>query len=143
MKRINPVTLMTRRELPETISPPEEFTRLIELERLRVSRHHHRFSVVVFDLGPPDKNRLALRNLVKRLVARVRDIDQVGWYDRRRIGVLLPYTPIEGAQKLAESICAVTEPGGREPVCTLYTYPTEEAVIPEFELAAAGMIKRA
>jgi len=103
----------------------EEFTEVLERERERADRNKHNFSLVVFDMGPDDANRAAARRLVRSITRRVRNIDEIGWYDKLRIGVVMPYTPAEGAWELADDICQSIGNTMPPPVCAVYTYPTE------------------
>jgi lipopolysaccharide/colanic/teichoic acid biosynthesis glycosyltransferase len=98
----------------------EEFNRLLARERAACDRSAHQFSVLVFDdlaaRGPG-----AIRQLVRTLARRVREIDEIGWFDAASIGVLLPFTPSEGAHTLAEDICVKLPESQR--AYTIYTYP--------------------
>ena len=104
----------------------EEFTEVLERERERADRNKHNFSLVVFDMGPAEANRASARRLVRTISRRVRNIDEVGWYDKLRIGVVMPYTSAEGAWELADDICQSIGATMPPPVCAVYTYPTED-----------------
>jgi lipopolysaccharide/colanic/teichoic acid biosynthesis glycosyltransferase len=99
---------------------PEHFRRSISRERARADRNDHQFSVVVLQGDGLDSAGTA--DLIKRIARRIRIIDEIGWFDVSRIGLILPYTSASGARTLAESIChMVTLP----PKISTYTYPGE------------------
>ena len=80
-----------------------EFQAAVERERHRSDRSGDRFSVVVFKADAPlavEKDSCTLQNALKR---RIRGMDTVGWFDDKRIGVLLPDTHPEKACEFARS----------------------------------------
>jgi hypothetical protein len=89
----------------------DAFNAAIRLERARVDRNEHAFSLVVFEAGRPkasaDVTGLSVA-LLKNLKGRIRSIDEIGWFDDCRIGVLLPYTSGRGAEKFAGDIVGAT-----------------------------------
>jgi lipopolysaccharide/colanic/teichoic acid biosynthesis glycosyltransferase len=107
------------------IYTPLEFHRLISGECARADRYGSRFSLAVFELGTSNEASVLVRRLVRTLHHRFRDTDDLGWYTPRQLGVIMPFTPSEGAWKLAEYVCslisAVTDP----PAFTIYTYPSQ------------------
>jgi lipopolysaccharide/colanic/teichoic acid biosynthesis glycosyltransferase len=105
-----------------------DFHSIIERERLRVDRNSHQFSLIVFEFDAATAPEGSLARLASLLVRRVRSTDEVGWFDTRRIGVVLPYTPPTGAWKLADEISskAAATAGGVAPTCIVYTYPSGE-----------------
>ena len=50
--------------------------------------------------------------------------DEAGWFDHRRIGIVLPATPPRGAWKLAEDVCKELAPAP-QPLCRVYCYPSD------------------
>jgi lipopolysaccharide/colanic/teichoic acid biosynthesis glycosyltransferase len=95
----------------------DEFRELLAREQAGSDRNSHEFSLLVFG----EKNDVAaVRDLVHVLSRRIRQIDAIGWLDKRHIGVLLPYTALNGARILAQDLRrALTS----QPSCTIYTYP--------------------
>lgn len=81
-----------------------EFHNLLELERDRVHRNNHQFSVLLFSVNP--KKAHDIIELANHISKRVRRIDQVGWYDDGHIGVLLPNTTASGANNIVKDICS-------------------------------------
>ena len=104
----------------------EEFKRIIEKERARADRNDHILSLVVFDLGASGSKNNTSIQLIENICGRIRFIDELGWYDKQRIGMILPYTSNKGATKLAENICESLDGTTPKPVCTVYTYPLDK-----------------
>jgi hypothetical protein len=65
--------------------------------------------------------------LLHLLTRRVRSIDEVGWLDRRHIGVILPYTLPAGAWKLVDDFCQLISNEISPSVCLVYTYPLQRS----------------
>ena len=107
------------------IHSAKRFQAILELELARADRNQLQFSVVVFDLGNPEVNNTQLRHLADILANRIRLTDQAGWFDRHRIGVVLPDTSADGAWKLANDVCQKISVKALRPECTIYTYPSK------------------
>ncbi|NIR43251.1 MAG: hypothetical protein GWN83_04490, partial [Gemmatimonadetes bacterium] len=82
------------------------FHTLVRKERQRSERTNEPFSLVVFENDAGASPALPFKRLERELLERVRELDEIGWYDERRIGVLLPHTAADGAESLAEDIQA-------------------------------------
>ena len=54
---------------------------------------------------------------------RVRKIDHIGWYNDEHIAILLPYTSIQGANKLIEDISNSLSFQVSESAYNVYLYP--------------------
>ena len=106
------------------IRSAQEFRAILDRERARVNRNGHEFSLVVFDIGSVSQDGAHARHVTDGLKHRVRAIDEIGWLDERRIGVVLPYTAPEGALKLADDVCQTITTGVFFPSYTVYTYPS-------------------
>jgi len=115
-----------RRDKLYVIYPPDDFYEIIERERARADRSNQRFSLVVFDVGLHDINSDIAEHLVSVLTSRVRISDEIGWFDRR-IGLILPDTPAEGAWKLIDDVCQKFNGKTSSSFCTVYTYPFEKS----------------
>jgi lipopolysaccharide/colanic/teichoic acid biosynthesis glycosyltransferase len=103
----------------------EVFQTLLERERMRVDRNGSLFSLVVIrcaDGGTPKSNE-RLAGILRR---RIRSTDQAGWFDARRIGLLLPDTPAAGAAKLAADLSNFYGPDEAAPLFDIYTHPLDE-----------------
>ena len=108
------------------IHSEEEFRSIIERERARADRTDHQFSLIVLDLEFPDENHHTTHHMLQKIFRRVRRIDEIGWYDQNRIGVILPYTSAQGAQKFAESLCNSFSPPMGECFLNVYTYDSDQ-----------------
>jgi lipopolysaccharide/colanic/teichoic acid biosynthesis glycosyltransferase len=82
------------------------FSALIRHERCRADRSGKAFSLVAFSfeesLPPPTR----VKSVCARLVKAMRSIDEIGWMEDGRIGVLLPATMLEGAHQYARRALA-------------------------------------
>lgn len=109
---------------PAGIFSPAVFQTLLRHERCRTDRDDGHFSLVVFDIIGAAGSSRNIRLIAERIRERMRSIDEVGWLDDRRIGVLLPICDGNGGEKFA---LRVTEGfTGRFPFIpwTAYSYPT-------------------
>lgn len=102
------------------IQPCEEFHRLLARERAGCDRNEHEVSLLVFDVAAVSASART-HELVRVLAGRIREFDEIGWFDPKSIGVLLPYTSSEGAHKLAAEICSKL--AAPQMPYTVYTYP--------------------
>ncbi len=97
-----------------------DFCRTLDRERARADRHDREFSILLLD-GDALSNPDDADDLINVIVARIRSTDEIGWFDKPRIVLLLPYTSSSGAIKLADDIERLVAP--RSPIFTVYTYP--------------------
>ena len=124
-KSKNFLNALKKRESGELYSK-EEFKSIIEKERARADRDNHELSIVIFDLGASDLKKINIIRLIGEIRGRIRFVDETGWYDDQRIGMILPYTSNKGAAKLAEDICEFLDSSIPKPICTVYTYPPDK-----------------
>ena len=128
---INPSTWRSWREVfvrgsrLSSIQPREQFRAIVMRERAGADRNQHVFSLLLFNIGDPEANRVAVQYLAHVVANRIRMPDEVGWFDDKRIGVLLPYTSADGAWKLAKDICQAIAAKASPPEYTIYTYPSK------------------
>jgi hypothetical protein len=120
-----PLTESFKTKPADGIYSVAEFRRIIDRERARADRTDHQFSMIVLDLGPNNGNPNSNGQLLRKVYSRLRRIDELGWYDNRRIGIILPYTSEKGAQAFAESLCQLMDPATAECVFNLFTYGAE------------------
>jgi lipopolysaccharide/colanic/teichoic acid biosynthesis glycosyltransferase len=106
------------------IQPQEPFRALIIHERQRVDRNQHMLSLLLFNVGKRNIDGVKEQNFAHILNNRIRSTDEVGWFDSKHIGVILPYTNAEGAHKLAKDICKTVTPETSIPEYTVHTYPS-------------------
>jgi len=88
-----------------SILSEKAFQRILLRERARTDRYGEMFSLLIFDTGKfngKQAKEFAISNIICQ---RVRPTDEVGWFKKARLGVILPSTPYKGALKLANDIC--------------------------------------
>ena len=83
------------------INSQKKFYKIIEQERERANRNNHQVSLVVFNLESFPDNGKESKQLIKTILQEKRKIDELGWYKKHRVGVILPYTPSHGARKFS------------------------------------------
>lgn len=125
-KYLYPINWFQRSQVLNAICSAKEFRENINRECVRADRYNQRYSLALFEVGTQNENSIEVRRLVRTLYSRFRNIDDLGWYSNRQIGVILPYTPTEGAWKLAEDVCALISSILEPPPFTIYTYPSEK-----------------
>lgn len=117
---------------------PEEFNRILERERVRSDRTGEVFSLVVFTVGRRPADAETLAHLARILKRRLRLTDEVGRLDDRRLGVMLPVTPVSGAWTVIDDVCLCLPRGVPMPECSAYAYPSQLPAGDDEENAAAG-----
>ena len=91
------------------------FEDALHREYARARRHNHSLSVVVFDLGGHEPSRRGLAVAAERLLGAVRAGDLAARLADRELALLLPETPLAGA----EAACRRVEPGVRAEIGTV------------------------
>jgi len=124
-KSKNFLNALKKRESGELYSK-EEFKSIIEKERARADRDNHELSIVIFNVGASGPEKINIIPLIEEITGRIRFVDETGWYDDQRIGMILPYTSNKGATKLAENICESLDSSIPKPVYAVYTYPLDK-----------------
>jgi len=109
------------RPLVSVIYSPREFREIINRECARAVRYHSRFSLAIFEVGTRDENSVLIRRFVRTIHRRFRDTDEIGWYRRGQIGVMMPFTPTEGARHLAEHVSDIISSLALPPPFTIYS----------------------
>ena len=107
------------------IYSPREFRENIDRECERAVRYHSRFSLAIFEVGARDENSILIRRFVRAIHHRFRDTDEIGWYRPGQIGVMMPFTPSEGAWQLAEHLSNFLSSLTSPPPFTIYSYPSD------------------
>ena len=100
----------------------EDFHRLIEYERVRSDRDGSAFSLVLFDVSvdlPSRKGRV--KSALERLRTTIRLVDHIGWFEDREIGILLPATDYERAERFVAALEARVSDLGY--TVSIFTYP--------------------
>jgi len=103
----------------------KEFRALLEHERRRSDRTKEEFSVAVFDVGDVETDEMdKVCLLPDNLVGTSRLTDEVGWFDKNRIGVLLPDTTAKGAKHFTKYFSTTLSSALGTIVPKIYTYPS-------------------
>jgi PleD family two-component response regulator len=108
------------------ISSEKIFHQKLKIERSRTHRNGHEFSVVIFDLEELQLSKKNIETMIETIKSRIRDIDHLGWYDKNRVGVILPYTSAKGAKEFSNNIIKCIDDAKKESKYNLITYPPEK-----------------
>jgi len=102
----------------------KEFRAILGHECIRSDRTGSHFSLVVLYIQDIDIKK-TLHGLAIYLKQRLRSIDEAGWLDDNTIGLLLPETQVEGANKVASDLCNKFETGKPFSSYDVYIYPSD------------------
>ena len=81
-----------------------DMKKIILRERARSDRHNHEFSIIVIEIERFDQENGVIDHIIQFLNSRLRMIDEIGWYDKNQIAIVLPYTTSENAVQVAEDV---------------------------------------
>jgi lipopolysaccharide/colanic/teichoic acid biosynthesis glycosyltransferase len=112
----------------------EQIQSIIQRETSRADRTCRQFSVVLFSVKPGKRWQVSTCRMARVLLNRVRQTDDVGWFDERHLCAVLPDTPAAGARVFAARTCdeiALKQP---RPRSIVYGYPGTSPL--DAELAA-------
>ncbi|HZL97202.1 MAG TPA: sugar transferase, partial [Terriglobales bacterium] len=133
----NPVRWFRRNAVFHTVHFTERFRDLIERERSRADRTGICFSLVVFNhKGRKRDTYHTLYHLVGLLTSRARTSDEIGWFDKTSLGVVLIGAGKAGADEFGRKVIASLPERVSVPKVSVYVYPTnghvtEYAAFPE------------
>jgi len=106
---------MEPHEVLDNMPGPHETRRRIQQHCQLAEGGTSRFAVVLFEVGDPGADcGLAVR-IVHALWQRARGGDEIGWFGRRRLAVLLPGTSHWAAHRLAMDLSRVLAAAGEPP----------------------------
>jgi len=136
-KNIKPSSDTKQKEVLDDIYSSEHFRVIVERERSRADRDGHGFSLVVFDIESTANSISAeyLRHV--GFSRRLSPTDEIGWFDKRNIGVLLHNTSVEGAWSFCNYVRDIIAAKGPPPDCSVYAYPSDK-----LEVVSGISIKR-
>jgi len=106
-----------------------EFREKLKIERSRTHRNSHEFSLILLKLEPLQLGQEEINKMIQEIHSRLRDIDNMGWYDKHNIGIILPYTSANGAKGFVNNIIHSINELRQDAEYTLYTYPPEKKTI--------------
>lgn len=110
---------------PPFIRGCEEFHFLLLREKVRADRAQRPMSLVLLEIAPERWDAVSPTAVSRQLHERVRLTDEVGWFDGKTIGIILPDTPAEGARVLAESLATTLGDSARGLRWRIHTYPDD------------------
>lgn len=125
LELLNPVRWFRRNAAFHGIHPTDRFRDLIERERSRADRTGVRFSLVVFNhKGRKRDTYRTLYHLATLLLSRARTSDEIGWFDKTSLAVLLIGAGAVGAAEFGRKVTALLPEGVAVPNVSVYVYPT-------------------
>jgi len=99
----------------------EDIDAILHRECARSERNGHEFCLVVIGMADNSAPR-QLNRLAGFLCRRSRSTDEVGWFDSRRLCVVLPDTSEEGAVAFVRDYTECANHRGLSPVCNILSY---------------------
>ena len=102
----------------------DEFTSLLDSERVRAERTGLGFSLLVLDIKGMPEYKHNIKALLFLLRKRVRCCDLIGWFDTKTIGLLLTDTEEAGARVLANNLCSGIIPEKLSVNHKIFSYPS-------------------
>ena len=114
-------------EAPETYGfrSADAFATALEIERHRADRDNGGFSLLTITPAKGKSAQASYSCLASILQKRLRLTDMAGWLDDRRIGVIFPNTPAEGAWRVADDVCGQFPDNLPAPECSVLLYPSD------------------
>lgn len=109
---------------PRNLKSSDYMRFIVEREIARVDRNQHEFSLLVFEVRDSEADCDQTVRLSQILQDRLRFVDEAGWLDEHKIGVILPDTPKKGAEKLARDLLQKLPDVRPISDCTVYSYPS-------------------
>lgn len=126
-ENIPPATLpgdtQTQEQLPPSLLRGDQFKRALDKEIMRALLNGHDLSLLIFNANNLTGQESSVSTFAHNLSNRLREVDQFGWYEEGKIGVLLPSASHDAAIKLGQSICELNHLSA-EGMVTVYTYPS-------------------
>ena len=123
-----PIEILKYRKL-SNIASKKKFYQTIEIEKERVNRNGHDVSMVLFDLALFKGNSGERKNLIGKINHNIRSVDEIGWYDKHKVGVILPYTSSQGAREFSVRICRSLNLIMPDSFCHVFTYPQQKGFV--------------
>ena len=113
----------------------EAFRQAIAKERNRSDRSNQEYSLLIFSLAIESEEDERIGRAIADIRERIRAIDEIGWYEENQLGIILPFTSMDGADSLADEICGIVTTQ-LEPheclACELFSYDPES--VPDSEM---------
>ena len=125
LKKINIFSTPKKSHKAKFIDSPEYFRAILNREIARADRYNKKISLIVFYVNGYDDST-SIQFFINFLSSRVRLSDEVGWFDKKSIGVLLPDTSLDDAWKMAEMIRKEISHTIIQTSCRVYMYPSTQ-----------------
>lgn len=123
---LNPIRWFRRNAAFHGIHSTDRFRDLIERERSRTDRTGVCFALVVFHLkGRKRDTYHTLYHLTTLLLSRVRASDEIGWFDKTSLAVIMIGSGEAGAAIFAEKMTASLPEGIAVPKISVHLYPNK------------------
>lgn len=110
----------------------EAFQQAITKERYRSDRSNQKYSLLILSLAIKSDEDERIGRAIATVRKRIRAIDEIGWYEENQLGIILPFTTMAGADRLAGEIIDIItthlEPDECQ-ACELFCYDPE--TVPE------------
>jgi PleD family two-component response regulator len=113
----------------------EAFQRAVAKERYRSDRSNQKYSLLILSLAIKSEEDERITQAIATIRERIRAIDEIGWYEANQLGIILPFTTMEGANRLADEICdIITSHLERAELvaCEMFSYDPER--VPDSEM---------
>ena len=130
------------RRTSHTLHSLEAIGDVLRKEQTRADRSGHPFCCVLFRLHRAGAGRRPFQRLFGILDRRSRVTDEVGWFDRTGLCVILPETDEPGAQCYANDILQLAERADVLPSMTIYVYDNPSGPIGGDPRATGGKGRR-
>ena len=101
----------------------DQIQSIIKRETSRADRTGRQFSVVLFGVKQGRQWSVSTCRMARVLLKRVRQTDDVGWFDAGHLCVILPDTPVTGARVFAARTCDEIARRQPRPASMVYGYP--------------------
>jgi lipopolysaccharide/colanic/teichoic acid biosynthesis glycosyltransferase len=115
-----------RRYPAPQIYSSDEFVKVLKRERFRADRDNYKFAMVVISLQRRYETKQELTVLEEVIQRSVRISDEFGWFDEKRIAVILADTPDNGARVLARKIEIQMESFNIPVSFSISSYPSDK-----------------
>jgi len=113
----------------------DAFQQAIAKERDRSDRSNQKYSLLILSLAIQSEEDARINKAIATIRERIRNIDEIGWYDANQLGIILPFTSMAGANRLGDEICEIISAHlapAEFLACELFSYDPEK--VPESEI---------
>jgi len=108
-----------------TLEKPAQFRAALDRESARSDRNGRPFSLVLVRPDPAIHTGSQGWRLVKKVILRARETDRIGWFAPGVLGVILPDTSVEGAQRLLADLRPMLGDVVETSRMQVFVYPTQ------------------